>query len=217
MNNSQRSKIEDRKSKIKFIVIPEFGKDGGVIHAFSTRHSFNMAFNDHDNQEDVLKNRMAFGEAIGIGSREIVTLKQVHGREVIILKERDSDIYSIRGKEGDAIITNIRELPIAVLIADCLPILLMDQYRRAIAVVHAGRIGTFLRIIQKTIEGMKEIFGIPYKDILAGMGTGIGRCCYELDERGVQPFKEEDHYYDDFINRQGENRYLLDLVGANKK
>ncbi|MBI5182774.1 MAG: polyphenol oxidase family protein, partial [Nitrospinae bacterium] len=46
---------------------------------------------------------------------------------------------------------------------------------------------------------------------------GIGRCCYELDERGVQPFKEEDHYYDDFINRQGENRYLLDLVGANKK
>lgn len=205
------------KSKFKFIRIPELEKNGGVIHAFSTRHSFNMAFNGHDNQEEILKNRIVFGEAIGIGAREIVTVKQIHGEQVITLKERNINIDCIRSKEGDAIITNLRGLPIAVLTADCLPILLIDLYRRAIAVVHAGRIGTYLRIVRKTAKEMKNTFDILSKDLLIGIGPGIGGCCYELDERGIQSFREETSYYDDFIDRRGKNRYLLDLAGANER
>ena len=197
----------------KYIAIPELKKNAGVIHAFSTKHSFNLAFNGHDSQGEVFKNRMVFGEAIGIGSRRIVTVKQVHGEQIVILKERNC----IRSNEGDAIITNLRGLPIAVLTADCLPILLIDLHRRAIAVVHAGRIGTYLRIVQKTAKEMKDTFGIFYKDLLVGIGPGIGKCCYELDEKGIQPFKKETSYYDDFTKMRGKNRYLLDLVGANER
>ena len=172
-----------------------------LVHGFSTRPggvselrrsrlgrskketALNLGFTDWDRPERVDANRRSFQTALGHGDTCLVTLRQVHSDVLHVIREQLSDAPS-----GDALATQARDLLLGVQTADCIPILLVDPRHRAVAAVHAGWRGTVARIAEKTVGRMAMEFGTRPKDVLAALGPGIGRCCYEVGSDVVKEF-----------------------------
>lgn len=115
--------------------------------------------------------------------RADVTLRQIHSDGVVNahnLRDRDA--------EGDALVTDALNLAIGVRSADCVPILLLDTKRRALAAVHAGWKGSSTQIAARTVERMGATFGTDPGDVLAAMGPCVRGCCYEVGEEVAEKF-----------------------------
>ena len=134
-----------------------------------------------------------------------------------------SDIVNIIDKnnvgekiEGDALITNTKNVPLLIFTADCVPIAIIDKKNRAIGVAHAGWRGTYEKIGQKTIENMINQYNTNIDDIVCVIGPSIGPCCYEVSKELIEKFniiltnKEEKFY---IIK---ESKYYLDLWKVNE-
>jgi YfiH family protein len=104
-----------------------------------------------------------------------VTLRQVHSAEVW-----NAHQLSDRQSEGDALVTDDAGRSIGVKTADCVPILLLDAGRHAVAAVHAGWRGTVAGIVVRAVEKMRADFGSLPADIHAAFGPCIRECCYEV-------------------------------------
>ena len=111
--------------------------------------------------------------------KDIIYLKQIHSDKILkyICNEK-----SIKDEEGDAIITNEKNVIIGVFTADCVPVILIDEEKEVIAAIHSGWKGTFESITLKTIEKMKLEFGTNEINIKAYIGPHIRKCCYEVSE-----------------------------------
>src|SRR5690606_37688958 len=96
-------------------------------------------------------------------------------------KERD---YS--GVDG--LVTNLSDVPLMTIFADCVPIFFVDFVKKAIGVSHAGWKGTRLKIGQKTVQTMIDEYGSNPGEIIAVIGPSIGKCCYEVDDFVVEKF-----------------------------
>src|SRR5690348_1646975 len=170
---------------LKVLQGPAFSKLPWLIHAFSTRLGgisplinekvLNLGFTDWDSRENVLENRRRFQTAAGAVNLPLISLKQIHSDVIHVFDSAPSE--SCR---GDALITNRPGLLLAVQTADCVPVLLVDPKKRAIAAIHAGWRGTLARIVAKTIGAMQMYFASTPRDLLAAIGPCIGPCCYEV-------------------------------------
>jgi polyphenol oxidase len=129
----------------------------------------------------------------------LATLKQVHSASCVAAEGRAG-----RLGEGDALLENTPGSVVAVRTADCIPILLVDTRRRAVAAVHAGWRGTVARIAQHGVDGMRERFGTEAGGLQAAIGPGIGKCCYEVGPEVAAQFGER-------------GRAHLDLAEANRR
>lgn len=118
--------------------------------------------------------------------------------------------------DGDALITNLKEVPLLIFTADCVPIAIIDNKNKAIGVAHAGWRGTFDKIGQKTIDNMSKRYNTKAEDLVCVIGPSIGPCCYEVSQELVEKFntiltnKEEKFY----IIKEG--KYYLDLWKINE-
>lgn len=117
----------------------------------------------------------------------VVTGHQVHGTKIAVISAPDTSRDELEG--FDAFITNVRGCAIAVRTADCIPVLLYDPVREAVAAVHSGWKGTLNRISQKTVMKMRDEFGTDPADLLAVIGPGICRKCFQVGEEVVNYFK----------------------------
>jgi hypothetical protein len=106
---------------------------------------------------------------------QLATLKQIHSATCVEAAGRQG----ILG-QGDALLENTPGSVIAVKTADCLPILLVDERRQAVAAVHAGWRGTVAGVVPHAIALMGERFGTLPADLHAAIGPGIGVCCFEV-------------------------------------
>ncbi len=208
----------DRESGIGFFNIKRL-LDCGVFHLFLARHkgfsegpysSLNLGLKTKDDPEAVRKNEAAVRNAFGI--RSIVRARQVHGSDVI---EIDGPLENERGfiaGEADALVTNLPGVALAVLTADCFPVILASQINPEVAIIHVGRRGICMGVIERTIEKMGEGFGTPTEEMIAGIGPGIGPCCYRVDENIAGDFRSS---FPDDVNRilkpAGEGLFSLDL------
>lgn len=118
--------------------------------------------------------------------------------------------------EGDALITNLKRVPLIVFTADCVPIALIDKKNKAIGVVHAGWRGTYSQISKNAIELMKKEYNTDATDLLCVIGPSIGGCCYEVSKDLVEKFNtiltnSEEKFY---IIKEG--KYYLDLWKVNE-
>jgi YfiH family protein len=169
---------------------------GVIVHAFSTRlggsseptyASLNLGFGTGDSRSCVLRNRARFGQASGFLPDDLMTLRQVHGNRVIVLTEA-SDLPLARGMPGDGLITNCFHLPLAVITADCFPVVLTVPSLPAVGILHVGRKGAAARIVTAAIALMCQEFNVSAKAVFAAIGPRIGRCCYEVDDASAEPF-----------------------------
>jgi polyphenol oxidase len=197
---------------IQILELAPFKKLPWLVHGFSTRtggysvlasdeHVLNLGFTEWDNRETVLKNRQCFQSAISLSDLTLVPLRQFHSSVVQFFADAPAESC-----KGDASFTNSPGLLLAVQTADCVPILLVDPKKRAVAAIHAGWRGTLARIAEKTVGEMRMSFGSNPADILAALGPAIGGCCYEVGTELAAEFTSQfvgaEDYFDDL--RTGE-------------
>ncbi|HSF29541.1 MAG TPA: peptidoglycan editing factor PgeF [Candidatus Tectomicrobia bacterium] len=170
-----------------------------VMHAFSTRlggmsespyATLNLGFGSGDDRTRVEANRAQFGRALGIDPSDLVALRQVHGNRIIVLTEAN-DPQLVRGTPGDGLITDRTHLPLAVITADCFPVVLAAPTLPAVGIVHSGRKGTAARVVPAAIARLCQEFHVPPEAVWAVIGPGIGRCCYEVDDATAAPFQAQ--------------------------
>ncbi|MCX7124182.1 MAG: peptidoglycan editing factor PgeF [Gammaproteobacteria bacterium] len=114
-------------------------------------------------------------------------LKQTHGTEVFLLKNNVTDSFQI---EGDAIITQEKNIGIGVVTADCLPMILYDPLNNAVGIIHAGWKGLAAKIITATIKKMHDTFGTKSEQLQVYFGPSAGACCYEVQTDFLKHFSE---------------------------
>jgi YfiH family protein len=124
--------------------------------------------------------------------------------------------HGLAGIEADALATALPHVPIGVLAADCLPIVLYSARPRALAVVHAGRMGTYHRVALHTLMVLQQRFAVEPAQVQVIIGPGIGGCCYRLDHRAIDPFRERFADWESYCLPQSPGRWTMDLVRANR-
>lgn len=156
--------------------VQEFDQWGWLAHGFSTRRSGDLAKPEK---------RATFTEAVGKGMR-LVTVRQIHSDIVRVAENGMHD-----GERGDSLIVRQPGLLVGVKTADCLPVLVVDAERRAVAAVHAGWRGVVQRVVEKTIGEMRRCFGCRAGDLWAAIGPGIQACCFEVGPEVLQQFASQ--------------------------
>ena len=142
---------------------------GGSQGAWS---GLNLGLNTGDDGARVRANREALGRAFGA---PIVFATQVHGADVARVFEPAGDACG----EFDAMTTSVAGLALGVLVADCVPILLGDGARGAIAVVHAGRAGLVAGVVPAAVEALVDR-GARRESMRAAVGPSACGACYEV-------------------------------------
>jgi len=178
-------KLQTSADGVSFLQIPAFSAFPWLIHGFSTSRGgvstlngskvLNLGFTEWDARENVQENRKLFQSALDANEMTLVSLKQFHSDVVCGFSSAPNELC-----RGDASISNTPNLLLGIQTADCVPILLLDPKKRAVAAVHAGWRGTLQRIVEKTIGHMKMEFKTDPSDLLAAIGPAIGGCCYEV-------------------------------------
>jgi len=183
-----------RKTRgLQILELAPFLKLPWLVHGFSTRPGgvsplepekvLNLGFMEWDTRENVLENRRRFQSALGASDLDLIPLKQIHSALIRVFPQPAPDPC-----KGDASATNHPGQILAIQTADCVPILLVDPKKRAVAAIHAGWRGTLARITQKVVGRMRFEFGSKPADLLAAIGPSIGPCCYEVAADFVTKF-----------------------------
>ena len=158
-----------------------------------------------------------------LGTADVMLLTQVHGNDVAVIRD-ESPAPSERPR-ADAVVSNARDTPVAVRVADCVPLLVADPKSCSVAAIHAGWRGTAARVAPAAIEAMQREFGARAEDLVVAIGPSIRRCCYEVGSDVVDVFAAARHerYLIDrwFVAppaRPGESRQKLrlDVAGSNR-
>jgi len=145
-------------------------------------------------------------EALGVPEGRLLTLRQVHRADVLVF-EGDTRILT-HPLPYDAVITNKKRVALGISTADCLPILMIDRSKKVIGAVHAGWRGMWRGVVQRAARTMIEAFDSSPGDILAGIGPGIGPCCYEVGTEVVSLFQNSPDTPQEFIQERGGKTYL---------
>ena len=165
-----------------------------VTAVVTTRHggvsqgvygSLNLGGHVGDDPEAVAENRRRLASALGVDRLTIAD--QRHTDRVAIV----TPALAGRGHDGvadsaaafpatDAMITAVPGVALAILVADCAPVVLFDPVHRAVGVAHSGRAGTLSGVVPKTVGAMTAAFGTVPGDLLIGIGPAIGAASYEI-------------------------------------
>ena len=192
---------------VRVLEAPAFAKIPWLVHGFSTgpgggsdldgKKILNLGFTDWDTRKNVLQNRQRFQAALGAADFSLAPVKQIHSDLV-----RRLDAPADEAVWADAVVTDHPALLLAVQTADCVPILLVDTKKRAVAAVHAGWRGTIRRITAKAVGHMRMHFASEPADLLAAIGPAIGNCCYEVGTEiaadFLSQFADAPDFFDEF-------------------
>lgn len=162
------------------ITVPAFASPrDGVRHFFGTRgHAETVALD------------------VGVPARAqdtrsrgwLLSVKQVHGTDALVVDRPLTEEDRFEGG-WDALVTDQPGVTVAVRTADCVPVLVYDRRRRAVAAIHAGWRGAVAGIVPRTIELMVSRFKAVETDLRVSIGPSAGPCCYEVDEAVLIPLR----------------------------
>jgi YfiH family protein len=168
--------------------------------------------------------RQRWCAALGFAPEQLVTLGQVHGRDVRIATRAHAGHGarpgSIQIGRGDALVTNESGPVLMTLHADCQPVLVVDPGagRRgpAVGVAHAGWRGTVANIVGATLSVMADAFGTRAGDVRVVLGPAIGRCCYDVGQDVVDSWRRTAASDADEALESGGDRHRFSLTAANR-
>jgi len=171
-------------------------RKGGTSHAYcpdGAPGELNLGFTADDSREAVAQNRRFLAEAVtGDAATPLVSLRQIHSNLAVLAHSSDAIREQLR--KGDGLMTATSGLLLGIQTADCIPILVADRKRRAVAAFHAGWRGTLKRIVESGVGRMRLEFGSRPEDLVAAIGPGIGSCCYAVGEEVFSSFDSQFSY-----------------------
>jgi YfiH family protein len=137
--------------------------------------TFNLGDHVGDDPAAVAANRKRLAAAVGLGDDGVVWMNQVHSDRVVVVDEhRPAPV-----DKTDALVTARRRLGLAVVTADCVPVLLGDARAGVVAAAHAGRVGAQNGVVARTVEAMLEL-GAHAEDISVLLGPSVSGRNYEV-------------------------------------
>lgn len=157
---------------------------GGVRFALTDRvggistepyAELNLARHVGDDPGSVEENRRRVADQLELPATNVVFMNQTHGGEVAIVDRP----WPGPPAAVDALVTRTVGIALAVLVADCVPVLLADSSARVVAVAHAGRRGLVANIVQATIASMRSLGA---REIHARVGPSVCGRCYEVPD-----------------------------------
>ena len=163
----------------------------------------NLSFSVGDSPERVRENRRLFLESVGCSDQHVAQPRQCHSARVVAVKEPGWV------DAADGLITDQPGLCLAISVADCLPVFLVDPAHRVVGAVHAGWRGTAGGIVQNAVRLMQDTFGTVGSDLTAFLGPSARPCCYEVGSEVAARFDKQ------FVDRRN-GRLYLDIAGANR-
>ena len=175
------------------------GKSTGIFK------SLNCGPGSIDKMKNVQKNLRIVKNKISKKSKDIFLTHQIHSSRFVFIDKN----YKFKKKkiEADAIITDQKKLPIAVLTADCAPILLYDKKKNMIATIHAGWKGAFKGIVDKVIKFMLKK-GCEPKNIIAAIGPCISVDSYNVRENFKKKFIKKNRNNEIFFKKKHKKIYF---------
>lgn len=189
-----------------------------LTHGIATRRggvspvpwkSLNVGASVGDELVRVYENRDRVFKALGRDPESRYDVWQVHSNKVQVVEAPRGEAPPV---QADIMVTNQPGVTLLLRFADCVPILLYDPKVRAIALIHAGRMGLALNAPQAGVTALKEIYGAHPQNILAGIGPSICPECYsvgvevQMDFQDRMGVTETSRYF-----HQKNDRYHLDL------
>ena len=189
----------------------KFNKFKNINHCFFSRKkgfskgiyaSLNCGKGSNDNKKNIIKNLGLVSKIIKVSRKNLVLMHQTHSNKVIIIKKKNKNIIKFK---SDALVTKVKGLALAVVTADCVPIILYDLKNQVIGCIHAGWKGAFTGIIENTISKFKKINS--NNQIFASVGPCIGKKSYEVDL----------NFYKKFITKSKTNTIYFTFKNKNKK
>lgn len=189
-----------------------FTREGGVSPA--PWDSLNIGGTVGDDIERVRTNTERALAVMGRDQNSLFEVWQVHSADYVFSKHpRDEEPYH----KADIVLTDQPEVTLFMRFADCVPIMLVDPGRKAIALAHAGWLGTVRGAARSAVSALQERCGSQPEDIHVGLGPSIAPDHYEVGEDVLEiyskTFPESVDSY--FIRREG--KLWLDLWSANEE
>jgi YfiH family protein len=169
-------------------VQPDAIHESGAHFAFTDRwggvsavpyEELNLGGAVGDDPDAVLANRVVAAKSLGLAPDRVVWMNQVHGKDVARV---DGPWGDGAVPEVDALVTTRRGLALAVLTADCTPVLLADPVASVVGAAHAGRPGMVAGVVPAVVEAMRDLGAAPER-IIARTGPAVCGRCYEVPER----------------------------------
>lgn len=197
-----------------------------VRHAFSTKYggvstgdcaSMNLGFGRGDDPENVFQNYHILANALHMPYERVTLTKQVHRADVTVVTEQTvgMGLTQPMAWQTDAIITNLKDTPLAGFYADCVVILLYDPVSQSCGVCHAGWRGTAQGILAKTVDAMVRELHAQCDSIIAVVGPSIRACCFETDADVPEAMEQQmGAYVRPFITEK-QPKFHVDLQGIN--
>ena len=177
----------------------------------------NVGYTAPRDPNDAWEMRQLWARAIGIDPSDLVRVRQVHGNDVRVATERDTErgTHPEAGEApiGDAIITAEPNVALMTLHADCLALLLVDPVQRAVAAVHAGWRSTVLDITGEAVRAMIATFSTRPEHLIAWVGPSIGPNLYEVGDEVIEAWRGRSRS-DSAVHRV-DGRWRFDLKAAN--
>lgn len=201
------------------IIIPNWAAPESVAGCCTTRlggvsngpyASLNLGLHVGDGKECVLRNRELLEEAIGPGVRTLF-VNQVHGTEVA---EVSDDTFFCKLADADAIVTRMKKVAIAIMTADCLPVLFCSKDGTVVGAAHAGWRGLLAGVLENCVSKL----GVPSERVVAWLGPRIGDSAFEVGAEVREQFVQNDSDNAKFFKpSRNEGKYLCSLAGIAKQ
>jgi len=184
-----------------------FSRKNGVSKGIY--HSLNCGLGSQDDKKDVLENLEIVSNQINCKKDFLITLNQQHTNRVIHFKNKES----IKNKlVGDAIVSQVKNVGIGILAADCAPILFYDNKKKIIGCAHSGWRGALNGIIKNTINKFIEL-NSNTDDIIAVVGPCIDKKNYEVKKDFFDMFVSKKDINKKFFDQFSDEKYTFDLRG----
>ena len=181
---------------ITHLKVPQWGQYEGLLHGFMGRRGgksagpyagLNTSYRVGDDPKVVSQNVCDVKLAAGIHDGRVVTMRQVHGDYIVEVKDKKLK----EAGEADGMITGEPDIFLAVLTADCVPLLFVAPKQKLAAAVHAGWRGTLAGIADKTVRLFKSQYDVEASDLEVALGPSIGLCCYEVQDDVTVPLMKK--------------------------
>ena len=185
-------------------------KQKQIKHCFFSRKNgfskglykgLNCGRGSKDNKNNINKNLDFVAKKMAVERSSLILMHQTHSNKVIEIKKNNYRKKII----ADAMVTKIKGFAIAVVTADCVPIIIYDLNNKIIGCIHAGWKGAFTEIIENTIKKIKKLNS--NNKIYASVGPCIGKKNYEVDLR----------FYKKFVSKSRRNKIYFSNKNKTKK
>ncbi|MGB3809207.1 MAG: peptidoglycan editing factor PgeF [Parvibaculum sp.] len=183
-----------------------FTREGGVSKGIYA--SLNCGLGSDDDKGAVSENRARVAQGVNVAPDRLLTVHQIHSPNVI----RVTELWEpSAAPQADAMVTDLPDVALAVLAADCAPVLFADNGAGVIGAAHAGWKGAFTGVLEATIDAMVKMGGARER-IVAAIGPCISRDAYEVGPEFRDRFLDTDKANDKwFVASARDGHFMFDL------